>query len=79
MKSMTCQQLGGACNQIFTANTFDEMAALSRKHAMEMFQKGDQPHIQAMQEMQKLMQSPEGMAKWMEEKRRAFDQLPEMQ
>jgi hypothetical protein len=45
MKTMTCKHLGGACDQTFTANTFDEIAALSKKHGMEMFQKGDAPHI----------------------------------
>jgi hypothetical protein len=39
MKTMTCKQLGGACNQSFTATTFDEIAALSKKHGMEMFKK----------------------------------------
>jgi hypothetical protein len=53
MKTMTCKQLGGACNQPFTANTFDEISALSKKHGMEMFQKGDTPHLEAMNEMQK--------------------------
>jgi hypothetical protein len=75
MKSMTCKQLGGACNETFSANTFEEIAALSKKHGMEMYQKGDQAHLKAMQEMQSLMQSPEGMAKWMADKRKEFDAL----
>lgn len=33
MKTMTCQQFGGACEQPFTANTFDEIAKLSEQHA----------------------------------------------
>ena len=28
MKTMTCNQLGGACNQTFSAETFDEIADL---------------------------------------------------
>lgn len=39
MKTMTCKQLGGACGLAFHANTFDEMAELSKNHGMEMFQK----------------------------------------
>jgi len=77
MKTMTCKQLGGACNQEFKANTFDEMAAMSKKHAMEMFQKGDEAHLDAMNEMQKLMQSPDAMNEWMDSKRKVFDALPE--
>lgn len=72
---MTCKQLGGACDQKFTANTFEEIASQSKKHGMEMFQKGDAAHLKAMKEMQMLMQSPEGMAQWMQEKKREFDSL----
>lgn len=34
---MTCKQLGGACNHEFRADTFEEMAELSKSHGMEMF------------------------------------------
>lgn len=76
MKTMTCKQLGGACDLEFSADTFEEMAELSKKHGMEMYQKGDQEHISAMQEMQELMQNPSDMQKWFEEKRKEFDALP---
>jgi hypothetical protein len=75
MKTMTCKQLGGACDLKFTANTFEEIAAQSKKHGMEMFQKGDAAHLQAMQEMQKSMQSPTDMANWIEEKKKLFESL----
>ena len=32
MKTMTCRELGGACDLEFHANTFDEIAQLSQKH-----------------------------------------------
>lgn len=72
---MTCKQLGGACDVAFHAETFEEMAAQSKKHGMEMYQAGDEAHLKAMQEMQSLMQSPEAMAKWMDEKRKEFEAL----
>jgi len=37
MKTMTCKQLGGACDQTFQANTFEELTELSKQHGMEMF------------------------------------------
>lgn len=77
MKTMTCHQLGGACDQEFTAETFEEMAQLSQRHGREMFQTGDEAHLQAMQKMQDLMSSPESMQNWMEAKRAEFDALPE--
>ncbi|MDF1695554.1 MAG: hypothetical protein P1U56_06965 [Saprospiraceae bacterium] len=76
MKKMTCKQLGGACDLEFTANTFDEMAALSKQHGMEMFQKKDADHLKAMGAMQALMESPEKMKEWFEDKRKEFESLP---
>ena len=50
MKTMTCRQLGGACDMEFHAETFEEMAELSRQHGMEMYKKGDPAHLEAMGE-----------------------------
>ena len=77
MKTMTCKQLGGSCDKEFHANAFDEMAELSKQHGMEMFQKKDEAHLKAMQEMQELMKNPEEMNKWFESKRKEFEALPE--
>ena len=76
MKTMTCKQLGGACDTAFHANTFEEIADLSKNHAMEMILKGDEPHSRALREMQELMHFPEGMNAWFENKRKTFDSLP---
>lgn len=38
MKTMTSKQLGGACNLAFHAETFEEMAKLSKQQGAEMFQ-----------------------------------------
>ena len=78
MKLMTCKQLGGACDLEFRANTFEEMAELSQKHGMEMHQNQDSAHLEAMQEMQALMQNPAEMEKWYESKRQEFEALPEI-
>ncbi len=77
MKTMTCKQLAGACDEQFHAETFDEMAQLSQKHGGEMFGKGDVPHLTAQQEMMKMMADPNAMQKWMDEKRKEFESLPE--
>ena len=77
MKTMTCKQLGGACNIAFQANTFEKIAELSKKHGMEMFQANDQKHLKAMGEMKTLMQSPDAMQAWFQNKRTEFDALPE--
>lgn len=77
MKSMTCQQLGGACDHVFTAETFDEMAEQSKAHAMQMLQSNDQPHLDAMQAMKDLMQKEGAMQAWFEAKRAEFTALPD--
>lgn len=35
MKTMTCKQLGGKCDQKLSAETWDEMAKAMTKHVME--------------------------------------------
>lgn len=77
MKTITCKQLGGACDKEFKANTFEEVAEMSKRHGMEMFQKQDQVHLKAMGEIQALMQKPEAMKAWFENKKKEFDALPE--
>ncbi len=77
MKTMTCRQLGGACDKEFQAETFEEMAELSKAHGMEMFQKGEERHLQSLSAMQERMKDPEAMKNWFEEKRREFEALPE--
>jgi L-rhamnose mutarotase len=77
MKTMTCKQLGGACDKAFHANTFEEIAELSKKHGMDMYQIGNEEHLKAMSEMKELMKSPEAMKEWFENRRKEFDALPE--
>ena len=77
MKSMTCRQLGGACDKVFSAETFEEMADLSKQHGMEMYKVQDTDHLKAMEAMQKLMNSPTDMQKWFMNKKAEFDSLPE--
>lgn len=77
MKTMTCNQLGGACELKFHAKTFDEIAELSKKHAIEMFQKGDKPHLKAMNEMRELMKNPKAMKEWFDTKKKEFNSLPD--
>lgn len=77
MKTMTCKQLGGACDVTFQAGTFDEMVALSKAHGMEMFQKQDQAHLAIMGEMQAMMQKEGAMEAWFDGKRAEFAAWPD--
>lgn len=77
MKTMTCRQLGGACDEKFHANSFEEIAEMSKNHGMEMLQIGDEEHLKAMDEMQELSKSPKAMREWFENKRKEFEATPD--
>ena len=74
---MTCRQLGGACDLEFYADTFEEIAELSKQHGMEMHQQQDFAHLEAMKKIQELMHTPEVMNEWQEQKRKEFESLPD--
>ena len=73
---MTCNQLGGACDKVFQAETFEEIAKMSKEHGTEMFKIKDPDHLKAMSEMRELMKSPELMQDWFMKKKAAFESLP---
>lgn len=77
MKTMTCKQLGGVCDQKFQAETFGQMAELSMAHGMEMIQQNDEAHIKAINLMKAIMQDPNTMQDWFTEKKAEFDALNE--
>jgi len=72
---MTCMQLGGACDKVFQAETFEEIAQLSKEHGTEMYKTQDAAHLEAMGKMQELMKSPESMQKWFMNKKAEFEAL----
>ena len=76
---MTCKQLGGACDKEFSADTFEEISDMSKKHGMEMFQKNDNAHLEAMNKMREMMVTADSdaMKNWMNSKRDEFDALPD--
>ena len=75
MKTMTCKQLGGACDKTFSADTFDEIVTMSKRHGMEMFEKNDKSHLDAMEEISVLMQDQSKMHEWFNKKKEEFNAL----
>ncbi len=73
---MTCNQLGGACDLVFTGNSFDELAQQSQNHVKDMFGTNDAAHMEAMGKMMELMKTEGAMEAWMAERRVEFDALP---
>ena len=74
MKTMTCGQLGGACDLEFTANTFDEIAGMSQQHGKKMCGANDAAHLTAMTAMMELMKSGQ-MDAWMAARKAEFEAL----
>lgn len=66
MKSITCNQLDGACDKVFEANTFEQIAELSKQHGTEMLINGDELHLQAIGKMQEFMKNTGAMEKLFE-------------
>ena len=75
MKTMTCKQLGGACDKTFSADTFDEIVTMSKRHGMEMFEKNDKSHLDAMEEISVLMQDQSKIEEWLNYKKEEFSAL----
>jgi hypothetical protein len=71
---MTCIQLGGACEEVFSGETFDDVAAQSQQHGKEMYGANDGPHMAAMGQMMELMSAGE-MDSWMAVRKAEFDAL----
>ncbi len=69
MKTMTCKQLGGTCDQKLSAATWDEMAQTMTKHVME-----EHPDVaKSMEAMYK-----EDPKKWGREMKPKWDAAPEV-
>lgn len=73
MKEMTCNQLGGACDKVFKAETFQEIAQQSQQHGMEMMKQNDKSHLEAMNKMRNMTEEEVNM--WMKEKKAEFENL----
>lgn len=73
MKKSTCNNHGGACDEIITGETSAEMGENSRNHAMQKVQAGDEAHKKAIDEMMAL--SPEDQQKWYKDFEDSFESL----
>lgn len=77
MKKMNCKQLGGACEEEFHAEPFNEIAQMSRDHGMKMFQLKDEAHLEVMYKMQEMMNDSKAMKHWIKDRRKEFEELAE--
>ena len=72
VKTMTCEQLGGACDEAFAAESFEKIAEMSKAHAMQIFQQRNYAHLLAAEKMKNLIPDPYAMKNWLESRRKEF-------
>ena len=78
MKSMTCKQLGGACDLALHGGTADEIIKAQDQHLKEVVAGGDNTHASALKDMQGRWKHPISGMRWYRNAKRTFAALPEM-
>ena len=77
MKTMTCKQLGGACDLAHRGETADEIIQAQDKHLKEAVAGGDATHQEARDAMKGRWKNPiKGMG-WYKATKKEFAALPE--
>ena len=77
MKTMTCSQLGGACDLALSGETADEVIKLQDAHLREVVGGGDEAHKPALDQMKARWKHPiKGMG-WYKSVKRDFSAAAE--
>lgn len=77
MKTMSCRQLGGPCDQQFRGETADEVIKAQDRHLKDMVSAGDDTHTSARQAMKDRWKHPIAGMGWYKDAKRSFAALPE--
>ena len=77
MKTMTCRQLGGPCDQPHRGNTHDDVINAQDTHLKEAEKAGDAAHQPARDEMKSRWRHPKKSLGWYRDMKQAFAALPE--
>ena len=75
MKTMTCAQLGGACDLALRGSTADEVIKAQDRHLREAVRSGDADHLPAHEEMKARWRRPVKAMGWYRATKRAFAEL----
>jgi hypothetical protein len=77
MKTMTCKQLGGPCDQAFQGESADDVIKAQDQHLKDAVAAGDTAHEPANKDMRGRWKHPiKGMG-WYKDTKKAFAALPE--
>ncbi|MHB8296903.1 MAG: hypothetical protein ACYDH5_20300 [Acidimicrobiales bacterium] len=77
MKTMTCRQLGGACDLAHHGDSADEVIKAQDRHLREAVAGGDTAHEEAFAAMKGRWRRPISGMGWYRDVKRRFAELPE--
>lgn len=77
MKTLTCRQLGGACDLSLRGGSADEVVQAQDRHLREAVAGGDAAHVPARDEMRGRWKHPVSGLAWYRATKRAFAAAPE--
>jgi hypothetical protein len=72
MKTMTCRQLGGPCDEKLHGSTADEIIKQGDKHIKIMLSNGDKSHQKVMEMMNNMKKNPASGMDWYEKVKKDF-------
>ena len=77
MKTMTCEQLGGACKFQLHGSSADEIVKAQDKHLKEVVAGGDEAHKTALEEMKGRWKHPISGLRWYKKVKQDYAALAE--
>jgi hypothetical protein len=77
MKTMTCKQLGGPCDQGMSGDTADVVIKAQDRHLKDMVASGDDSHAGALAQMKGRWKHPISGLGWYRSTKRTFAGLPD--
>ncbi|WP_309616456.1 hypothetical protein [Salinibacterium sp.] len=78
MKTMTCSQLGGPCEEPVRGDTADDVIKAQDRHLKDAVKTGDTTHEQAHQEMKGRWKHPRRSMEWYSSTKKAFAAISEL-
>lgn len=77
MKTMTCRQLGGACELALVGADANDVIKAQDHHLKEVVASGDSAHESALKDMKARWRKPVSGMKWYKQVQRDFAALPD--
>lgn len=77
MKTMTCRQLGGPCDQPHRGDTADDVINAQDQHLRQAVADGDTTHESALVDMKGRWKRPVSGLKWYRQAKKDFAALPD--